>query len=441
VNSARPERKPDTRSNPQGEYMQKAIIGNDIGRRYEIWFKNTQWKLTDSNGRTGCAQFTMENFFYTKLINQHELDCVEHNLEIGLCKVQDLTSESKSDTCLTYQSDANRAEKNMTMIRLICKVSTILLFHRNYQSLRCFKIHILKERPPVGEIPVIDHLELNLAPLTIKLTQRFYTMIETFFFKFDDKPTDNKQFDVKSTAILHSTNRTNDDIKVISSSNYYISSETTQSASYDANRVPTAEYSQNSVQTQKFTHKKSKSNNFILINSNSLANLQDNDVEIMKQRSANNKTFIRIKIPEIPLLVSYKGNKENNIKDLNNVSLKFPLFEVYNKTCTWLDLINDLKSHLKKALLSQAIEYKIKNILTKPVNIFIPRTKNQKMMLADSNLKKKIDGKFYDSRSSQVVDETPSKSLLSPGRLFFKNSDLTHRLRKSGDKTEEDNEK
>lgn len=88
-------------------------------------------------------------------------------------------------------------------------------------------------------------------------------------------------------------------------------------------------------------------------NSNSSNNnqLKNDDIEIMKQRSANNNTFICIKIPEIQLLVSYRAtNKDKNIKDLKNVSFIFPLFEVHDKTWTWLDLVNSLKSHVKKAL-------------------------------------------------------------------------------------------
>lgn len=85
---------------------------------------------------------------------------------------------------------------------------------------------------------------------------------------------------------------------------------------------------------------------------------QIEDIEIMKQRSANNSTFLCIKIPEIQLLVSYRGSNRDkkNIKDLTQVSLLFPLFEVHDKTWTWLDLINALKSHVKKALVSQVIK-------------------------------------------------------------------------------------
>lgn len=43
-------------------------------------------------------------------------------------------------------------------------------------------------------------------------------------------------------------------------------------------------------------------------NNNNNNQLQIEDIEIMKQRSANNNTFLCIKIPEIQLLVSYKGS-------------------------------------------------------------------------------------------------------------------------------------
>jgi hypothetical protein len=100
----------------------------------------------------------------------------------------------------------------------------------------------------------------------------------------------------------------------------------------------------------------------------------------MKQRSANNNTFLCIKIPEIQLLVSYRGSNKDkkNFKDLNNVSLLFPLFEVHDKTWTWLDLINALKSHVKKALLSQAIRHKLIQVPIQPMNKLINRGKQQR---------------------------------------------------------------
>lgn len=115
--------------------------------------------------------------------------------------------------------------------------------------------------------------------------------------------------------------------------------------------------------------------------------LQHDDIEIMKQRAANNNTFLCIKIPEIQLLVSYRAtNKDkNNVKDLTKVSLIFPLFEEHDKTWTYVDLINALKSHVKKAVLSQVVKHKIK-VPIQPVNKLISRTKRSNSQQHLSNL-------------------------------------------------------
>ncbi|RNA08768.1 hypothetical protein BpHYR1_039922 [Brachionus plicatilis] len=131
---------------------------------------------------------------------------------------------------------------------------------------------------------------------------------------------------------------------------------------------------------------------------NSNIHLHDDDIEIMKQRSANNNTFLCIKIPEIQLLVTYKGSclDKKNIKDLNNVCLLFPLFEVHDQTWTWLDLINALKSHVKKALLSQAIKHKLIKIPIQPVNNLINRNRrsNSQQQLTDSQIEEHEKMKF-----------------------------------------------
>ena len=64
------------------QQAQQSILNNEIGKRYEILFKHTQWTLNDFNGQTECAKFLMKNFLYTKVTNQQEMDCVEHTLEV-----------------------------------------------------------------------------------------------------------------------------------------------------------------------------------------------------------------------------------------------------------------------------------------------------------------------------------------------------------------------
>ena len=40
--------------------------------------------------------------------------------------------------------------------------------------------------------------------------------------------------------------------------------------------------------------------------------MEKDDVEKMKERAERNKLFIYIKIPEVPIKISYKGEKEKN---------------------------------------------------------------------------------------------------------------------------------
>lgn len=51
--------------------------------------------------------------------------------------------------------------------------------------------------------------------------------------------------------------------------------------------------------------------------------LNKDDVEEMKVRAQQNKLFVYIKIPEVPICVSYKGEKEKNkILDVANFRLQ-----------------------------------------------------------------------------------------------------------------------
>src|SRR5699024_5906413 len=81
-------------------------------------------------------------------------------------------------------------------------------------------------------------------------------------------------------------------------------------------------------------------------------------IEKMRERASKNQTFVFIKIPEVPIRISYKGNKNKNLEDLHDVSLVLPTFEYHNRTWTWLDLLMALKGDSKRVLLSQALKHK-----------------------------------------------------------------------------------
>lgn len=80
---------------------------------------------------------------------------------------------------------------------------------------------------------------------------------------------------------------------------------------------------------------------------------------VFQERAEKNKLFIYIKIPEVPVRVSYKGSKEKNLEDIRDFSLVIPTLEYHNVTWTWLDLLLAMKTDSRRVILSQAIKQKL----------------------------------------------------------------------------------
>ncbi|CAN7988597.1 unnamed protein product [Ixodes pacificus] len=158
-------------------------------------------------------------------------------------------------------------------------------------------------RAPVGGISVKEHLEVNLVPITIGLTHAFTRRMLRFFFLTRDTEKSEDHLEEEPKPVTH-TRRAR------------------------RSQQPPASTSRD-------------------------------DIEKMKERAEKNQTFLYIKIPEVPLRLSYKGEKEKNLEDLNDCSLVLPTIELHNRTCTWLDLLMVIKNDARKVLLSQAIKQKL----------------------------------------------------------------------------------
>ncbi|PWA22120.1 hypothetical protein CCH79_00010295, partial [Gambusia affinis] len=111
------------------------------------------------------------------------------------------------------------------------------------------------------------------------------------------------------------------------------------------------------------------------------------DIDKMKERAAMNNSFIYIKIPQVPLCVSYKGEKSSvDWKDLN---LVLPCLEYHNNTWTWLDFAMAVKRDSRKALVAQMIKEKLR---LKPASVAELRGKAS-------------DGKTDNNQQQQEEDE------------------------------------
>ncbi|XP_015914174.1 protein hobbit [Parasteatoda tepidariorum] len=266
--------------------------GVSPSRRSEVCFKHAQWRLTDADGQLGISDLILSNFLYSKVAKTD--DSVEHLLELGYVKMSNLLPNQTYKVVLQPTEMQSKIPLDrQCLLRIYCR-----------------------EKAPVGGISIKEHLEVNLVPITIGLTEALYKAMLKFFFPGRDTEKGDD----------HS-----EDEEPVSSSN-------------------------------KKPFKQKRSATFYG---------ERDDIEKMKERADKNHTFFSIKIPEVPLRVSYKGKKDKNIEDVHELSLLLSTIEYHNKTWTWLDLLMALKNDAKKILLSQAIKQK----LLKSRNI--PETDNQ----------------------------------------------------------------
>lgn len=267
-------------------------------RYNEICFKSARWRLTDADGQLGIADLLLTNFLYTKTSRSD--DSVEHQLEVGYVRVKNLLPNEPFPEVLVPQEPSGRAPlARRAALRVFCR-----------------------DRPPVGGIAVKEHFEVNIVPIKIGLTKKFFnTMLKFCFPERDPDSIEDGEEETEGT------------LKAGASSSSLVStgSKKIKKKSKDSN--------------SNFYVKRDKKDK--------------DDVEKMKERAEKNKLFIYIKIPEVPVRVSYKGSKEKNLEDVRDLPLVLPTLEYHNVTWTWLDLLLATKSDTRRVILSQAIRQKL----------------------------------------------------------------------------------
>ncbi|XP_072943590.1 protein hobbit [Epargyreus clarus] len=265
-------------------------------RHNEICFKSARWRLTDADGQLGIADLLLTNFLYTKTSRSD--DSVEHQLEVGYVRVTNLLPNEPFPEVLVPQAASGRAPlARRAALRVFCR-----------------------DRPPVGGISVKEHFEVNIVPIRIGLTKKFFnTMLKFCFPERDPDAMEEAEEEGEGTLRAGSAG-------LVASG-----SKKTRKKGKDSN--------------SNFYVKRDKKDK--------------DDVEKMKERAEKNKLFIYIKIPEVPVRVSYKGSKEKNLEDVRDLPLVLPTLEYHNVTWTWLDLLLATKSDTRRVILSQAIRQKL----------------------------------------------------------------------------------
>ena len=131
--------------------------GEALRQKSEIIFSRAQWRLTETDGQLGIADASIINFAYTKSIMMNE--STDHLVEMGHLGVKNLLKEQLYADVILPTDLQNVPVDRQRMLRVFCRA-----------------------KGKVGGISVHDHFEINLAPLTIGITQSFYKKIIAFCF-------------------------------------------------------------------------------------------------------------------------------------------------------------------------------------------------------------------------------------------------------------------
>lgn len=140
--------------------------------------------------------------------------------------------------------------------------------------------------------------------------------------------------------------------------------------------------------------------------------------EKMRQRASKNQNFVYIKIPEVPIRVSYKGNKDKNFEVLNIHDFTFilPTIEYHNQNWTWLDVSMAIKSEFKRRLLPQAFKQKLKPSFLSSLQL--------NSSSSTSGLKQSENQETKDTKELQT-EEDEQKARLLLGNLAVSGSNQT----------------
>uniref|UniRef100_A0A8D2IHG0 KIAA0100 n=1 Tax=Varanus komodoensis TaxID=61221 RepID=A0A8D2IHG0_VARKO len=276
-----------------------------VARRTEFYFAQARWRLTEEDGQLGIAELELQRFLYSK-VNKSD-DTAEHLLELGWVTMNNLLPNAVYKVVLRPQS--------------ACQSGRQL-------ALRIFS----KVRPPVGGISIKEHFEVNVVPLTIQLTHQFFHRMMGFFFPGRNVE-EEEVGDEEDKSRLVTTG-----MPVVKPRQLMVPEDSLG---------PGKGMAQGLNRTSGVRRSFRKAPEYPV-----------DDIDKMKERAAMNNSFIYIKIPQVPLCVSYKGEK--NSVDWGELNLVLPCLEYHNNTWTWLDFAMAVKRDSRKALVAQVIKEKLR---------------------------------------------------------------------------------
>mgnify|MGYP003729610511 CR=1 FL=1 len=362
-----------------------AFFANVI-KRNEICFKSARWRVTDSDGQLGLADIVLNNFLYSKVVKSD--DSVEHTIELGHLHVSNLIpNQPYKDVLHPTELQANIPLDRQRALRVYCR-----------------------ELAPVAGIPVKEHLEVNVVPFTIEVTLQFFQKMVKFFFPEKDTVKEDKSkkgfessgeyqisrfgskrrnkdktHNVETSSATSTIGTSGSGGKILGITNPTLGSNSPRNSEDAISTVSSVTMNSTATVSSLNSHQR-----------------RGEEIEKMRERASKNHTFVYVKVPGIPIKVSYKGKKQKSVTDLKNMSLTLPTYEYHNSTWTWLDLLMAVKNDSKHTVIKQALKQKMK---IRPSSIW------SKSSNADPHVPA-VEANVKEKNTTPVTDEDKARLLL-----------------------------
>ncbi|CEI95876.1 hypothetical protein RMCBS344292_10052 [Rhizopus microsporus] len=203
---------------------------------------------------------------------------------------------------------------------------------------------ILDTLPPVGGIPIIQQLEVHVAPLHLQISMAFGSALKDYFFprvtvaasERDSRSDDDEEEDTESIT----------------------DGEMDENEESISIRPKLSRHSSSRYTSSRFSLKTESSRTSIEMLAKMMKDalqgkpkLKQDELAIMKKRSSTNRTFIYVKISGAKHCISLRGPSRNTLYNIYNFSFKQPSIEYRNKTWSVAKMVEEIQKQFLHAIL------------------------------------------------------------------------------------------
>ncbi|GAA5805686.1 hypothetical protein HPULCUR_011209 [Helicostylum pulchrum] len=211
---------------------------------------------------------------------------------------------------------------------------------------------VLESLPPVGGIPVIQQLEINLVPLNLQISMAFGTAMKDYFFPrivvaeetVETDETDSEEIEEEYEDDEDAVSLV-DGLDVTSGNSSKLDNQSLSTSSVDKTFNSRLSKREGSFASFDLITKKVKET------VRRKKSMKSDELTVMKNRSSTNRTFIYIRIPATKHCLSLRGPTQNTFYNLYNFPFKQPNLEYRNMTWSLAEMMEEIQRQFLRAAL------------------------------------------------------------------------------------------